>query len=157
VHLREYWTASQHPIYAHYCLALFSPRYSSSIHVGCSMSCYREPDRQCLGHFCIYTFIFQNKKSTVKMNRLAFVSINRMRAGQSSLKANLSRFNIASTDVVTGCKRRNISSAIINCTRNHGQQWWTFVWEQQKEYPMTVTELLRLEEKKKICARCVTS
>jgi hypothetical protein len=33
----------------------------------------------------------------IKMNRRVFVSINRMRAGHSSLKASLSRFNIVST------------------------------------------------------------
>jgi hypothetical protein len=33
----------------------------------------------------------------VKMNRCAFLSLNRMRGGQSSLKASLSRFNIMST------------------------------------------------------------
>jgi hypothetical protein len=33
----------------------------------------------------------------IKMNRRAFVSINRMRAGHNSLKASLNRFNIVST------------------------------------------------------------
>jgi hypothetical protein len=33
----------------------------------------------------------------IKMNRRAFVSINRMRAGHTSLKASLNRFNIVST------------------------------------------------------------
>jgi hypothetical protein len=33
----------------------------------------------------------------IKMNRHAFMLINRMRAGHSSLKASLNRFNIAST------------------------------------------------------------
>jgi hypothetical protein len=33
----------------------------------------------------------------IKINRRAFVSISRMRAGHSSLKANLNRFNVVST------------------------------------------------------------
>jgi hypothetical protein len=37
------------------------------------------------------------RDSVRKMNRLAFMSINRMRAGHSCLKASLSRFNIVST------------------------------------------------------------
>jgi hypothetical protein len=44
----------------------------------------------------------------IKMNRRVFVSINRMRAGHSSLKAS--------------CKRRRISSGIVNFTRTKGQQ-----------------------------------
>jgi hypothetical protein len=59
----------------------------------------------------------------IKMNRLAFVSINRMRAGHTSLKASLNRFIIVSTaKCECGCKRRNISSGIVNCTRSSGQQ-----------------------------------
>jgi hypothetical protein len=50
-------------------------------------------------------------------------AINHMRAGHSSLKASLSTFNIASTadaNVVTGCKRRNVISGIVNCMTTKG-------------------------------------
>jgi hypothetical protein len=43
----------------------------------------------------------------IKMNYCGFVSLNCMRAGHSSLKAGLSRFNIVfrlNANVVTGCK-----------------------------------------------------
>jgi hypothetical protein len=47
----------------------------------------------------LYNF-YQNSKRWfygIKMNRCAFVSVNRMRAGHTSLKASLNRFNIVST------------------------------------------------------------
>jgi hypothetical protein len=65
----------------------------------------------------------------VKMNRRAFVSINRMTAGHTSLKASLNRLTFCprlNANVVMGCKPRNVSSGIINCTRTNGQQWWAF-------------------------------
>jgi hypothetical protein len=61
----------------------------------------------------------------IKMNSHALVSINHMRAGSSSLKASLSRFNMCphlNANVVTGCKWRNIPSGTVNCTRARGQQ-----------------------------------
>jgi hypothetical protein len=59
------------------------------------------------------------------MDRRAFVSINRMRAGHTSLKASLNRFNVVSRaecECGDGCKRRNISSGTVNCTGTKGQQ-----------------------------------
>jgi hypothetical protein len=61
----------------------------------------------------------------IKMNRRAFVSINRMRVGHTSLKASLNRFNIVSTaecECGDGLQRGNISSGTENCTRSSGQQ-----------------------------------
>jgi hypothetical protein len=59
------------------------------------------------------------------MSYSAFVSINRMKADHSNLKASLSRFNIVSTaecECADGLQRRNISSGFVNCTRTKGQQ-----------------------------------
>jgi hypothetical protein len=41
-----------------------------------------------------------------------------------------------------------ISSGTVNCTRNNEQQWWPFCENRKKEYLKSVTELLRLEEKR---------
>jgi hypothetical protein len=66
----------------------------------------------------------------IKMNRHAFMSINRMRAGHSSLKANLSRFKTVSmAECECGDRlqtKEHISSGIVNCTKTKGQQRWTF-------------------------------
>jgi hypothetical protein len=83
------------------------------------------------------------------MNRRAFVSINRMRAGSTSLKASRNRFTIVST---------------AECGCGDGLQtedhifWDCKLYEEQrptmmailpeatkKEYPKSVTKLLRLE------------
>jgi hypothetical protein len=60
------------------------------------------------------------------MNRRAFLSINRIRAGHSSIKASLSIFKIVS---MAECKcgddlktEEHISSGIVNCMRTKGQQ-----------------------------------
>jgi hypothetical protein len=61
----------------------------------------------------------------IKMNRPAFISINRMRAGHTSSKQaskDLTLYPRPNANVATGCKRRNISSEIVNGTRSSGQQ-----------------------------------
>jgi hypothetical protein len=61
----------------------------------------------------------------IKMNRHAFASINHMGVGNSSLKASSIRLTLCprlNANVVTSCKRRNISSGIVNCMRTKGQQ-----------------------------------
>jgi hypothetical protein len=90
----------------------------------------------------------------------AFVSINRMRAGHSSLKASLSRFNFVST---AECEY------VDRCwwTANEHNSWDCKLYEDQratvmdilsenskKEYPKSVTELFSaLKAREKICAR----
>jgi hypothetical protein len=85
----------------------------------------------------------------IKMNRHAFVGINRMRADHCSLKTSLSRFNFVPTaecESGEGLQREeHIFSGILNCMRTRGQQWWTLSENSKKQYP--VTELLGLEEK----------
>jgi hypothetical protein len=95
------------------------------------------------------------------MNLRAFVSINCMRAGNSSLKASLSRFYIVST---------------AECECGDGLQteehvfWDSKLYEDQRatvmdilsesskeEYPKSVTEVLRLEGEKKMCKASVPS
>jgi hypothetical protein len=59
------------------------------------------------------------------MNSRAFVSINRMRAGHTSLKASLNRFNILSTaecECGDGLQTEGHIFWNVNCTRNNGQQ-----------------------------------
>jgi hypothetical protein len=61
----------------------------------------------------------------IKMNGRAFVSINRMGAGHTGLEPSLNRFNLCprpNANVMMGCKWRNISSGIVNCTRTNRQQ-----------------------------------
>jgi hypothetical protein len=56
-------------------------------------------------------------------------------------------------NVEMGCKRRNVSSGILNSSRTKGQQWWTYCLRTAKKvYLKSAPELLRLEEKH-ICAR----
>jgi hypothetical protein len=58
-------------------------------------------------------------------------------------------------NVVTGCKRRNISTGTVNYTRTKGRQWWTFCLRTaKKEYPKSATQLLRLEEKRFVQGVC---
>jgi hypothetical protein len=62
----------------------------------------------------------------IKMNRHAFVSINHVTAGHTSLKASLKDLILCprpNAYVVTGCKRRNISFVIVNGMRSSGQQF----------------------------------
>jgi hypothetical protein len=58
------------------------------------------------------------RKGSSPWFRRAFVSVNRMTAGHTSLKASLNRFNIL---FKAEFKRRNISSGTVNCTRTKGQ------------------------------------
>jgi hypothetical protein len=89
----------------------------------------------------------------IKMNRRAFVSINRMRAGHTSLKASLNIFNIVSMaececgdGLQTGdCKLYEDQKATI----------MDILYEDsKKEYPNAVTELLRLEKKRFVQGVC---
>jgi hypothetical protein len=89
------------------------------------------------------------------MNLHIFVSINHMRAGHFSLKANLCRFNIVS---VAECKCGNMlqteEHVFWNCKlyKDQSATMMNILSENsKKEYPKSVTELLSLEEK--ICAR----
>jgi hypothetical protein len=77
----------------------------------------------------------------IKMNRRAFVSINHMRAGHSSLKANLNRFNFVSTEehIFWDCKLYEDQRATMMDILSENSK---------KEYPKSITELLRLEEKR---------
>jgi hypothetical protein len=65
--------------------------------------------------------------SELKMNCRALVSINRMRAGHTSLKASLNRFNIVSTaeyECGDGLQMEDHifwASGIVNCRWNNGQ------------------------------------
>jgi hypothetical protein len=92
----------------------------------------------------------------IKMKRLAFVSTKRMRAGHTSLKAKLNRFNIMSTaecECGDGLQTEEHYFLGLQTVRGpKGNNDWHSVWEQQKKYAKSVTELLRLE-KKTISAR----
>jgi hypothetical protein len=90
------------------------------------------------------------------MNRRAFVSINRMRAGHTSLKASLNRFNIVSTaECECGDGLQTEEQIFCDCEFYEDQRaTMTDILSEnnKKEYSKSVTELLRLDEKK-ICAR----
>jgi hypothetical protein len=94
------------------------------------------------------------------MNRRAFVSINRMRAGHTSLKGSLNRFNIVSTaDCECGDGLQTEEHIFWDCKLYEDQRaamMDILSGNRKKEYSKSVTELLRLEEKR-ICARRVTS
>jgi hypothetical protein len=94
----------------------------------------------------------------IKKNRRVILSINRMRAGHTSLKASLNRFNFVS---------------MAECECGNGLQteehifWDCKLYEDQratmmdilsennkKEYPKLVTELLRLEENRFVQGVC---
>jgi hypothetical protein len=92
------------------------------------------------------------------MNRHAFVSINHIRAGHSSLKASLSRFNIVS---VAECKcgdRLQTEEHIFWDCKLYKDQRGTMMdilsENSRKEYPKSVAELLRLEEKSFVQGIC---
>jgi hypothetical protein len=86
------------------------------------------------------------------MNRRAFVSINRMRAGHCSLKASLSRFNFVSTaECECGDELQTKEHIFWDCKLYEDQR--TTMMDilsenRKKEYPKSVTELLRLEKKR---------
>jgi hypothetical protein len=92
------------------------------------------------------------------MNRRAFVSINRMRAGHTRLRASLDRFNNVSTAdcecgdglqteeyIFWGCKRYEEQRATMRDILSENSK---------KEYPKSVTELLRPEENKFLQGVC---
>ncbi|PNF30200.1 hypothetical protein B7P43_G08428 [Cryptotermes secundus] len=96
--------------------------------------------------------------SQIKMNRRAFVSINRMRAGHTSLKGSLNRFNIVPTaececgdglqteeHIFWDCKQCDDQRAIMMGILSENSK---------KHYPKSVTELLRLEEKRFLQGVC---
>jgi hypothetical protein len=79
-----------------------------------------------------------------------------MRAGHSSLKASLSRFNIVSTAECECGEGLQTEEHIFWDCKLYEDQRATMMDilpdNSKKEYPKSVTEFLRLEEKK-ICAR----
>jgi hypothetical protein len=88
----------------------------------------------------------------IKTNRRAFVSTNLMRAGHSGLKASISRFNIVPTAECECGDRQQTEEHVfwdLNCRRTKGQRWWVYCLRKAriKEYPKSVTELLRPEGK----------
>jgi hypothetical protein len=66
----------------------------------------------------------------IKLNRRAYVLINRMITDHPYLKASLSRFNIMSTaECECSDGLQNGGTYLLglkNCTRTKRQQWWTF-------------------------------
>jgi hypothetical protein len=98
----------------------------------------------------------------IKMNRRASVSINRMRAGHTSLKASLNRCNIVSTaeyEPGDGLQTEEHTSIFWDCNLYEEQQatMRDIQYENsKKDHPKSVTELLRLEEKN-VCKASVTS
>jgi hypothetical protein len=96
----------------------------------------------------------------IKMNRLAFMSKNCMRAGHSSPKASLSRFNIVSSAECECGDGLQIEEHIFwDCKLYEDQRATTMEIlseNSKKEYPKSVAELLRLEEKR-LCKASVTS
>jgi hypothetical protein len=86
------------------------------------------------------------------MNRRAFVSINRMRAGHTSLKASLNRFNIVSTaECECGDGLQTEEHIFWDCKRYEDQRatMMDILSENSnKEYPKSVTDI------PKICVLC---
>jgi hypothetical protein len=91
------------------------------------------------------------------MNHRVFVSINRMRAGHSSLKAGLSRFNIVSTAECECCDGLQTEEHIFWDSKLYEGQRATMMdilsGNGKKEHPKSVTELLRLQKKKDLSRR----
>jgi hypothetical protein len=56
--------------------------------------------------------------------------------------------------VVTGCKRRNLSSGIVNCENQRATMLDILSENRKKEYPKSVPELLRLGEKRFVQEVC---
>jgi hypothetical protein len=94
----------------------------------------------------------------IKTNHRAFVSINRMRAGHTSLKASVKRFNVASTaECECGDGLQTEEHIFWDCKRYEEQRaTMRDVLSQisKKDYPKSVTELLRLEEKRFLQGVC---
>jgi hypothetical protein len=84
----------------------------------------------------------------IKMNRPAFVSINRMTAGRSSLKASLSRFNIVSTaECECGDGLLTKEHIFWDCKLYEDQTatMMDILSKNREKKTKSVTELLRLE------------
>jgi hypothetical protein len=92
----------------------------------------------------------------IKMNRRAFMPVNRMRAGHTSLKANLNRFNIVSTaECECGDGLKTEEHIFWDYKRHEDQRasMRDIVSENsKKEHPKSVTELFKAR-RKEICAR----
>jgi hypothetical protein len=87
-----------------------------------------------------------------------FVSINCMRAGLCSLKVSLNRFNFVSTDECVCGDRLQTKEHIFWDFKLYGDQRATTMnilsENSKKENPKSVTELLRLEEKRFVQGVC---
>jgi hypothetical protein len=92
----------------------------------------------------------------IKMNSRALVSINRMKVGHPSPKTNISRFSIVSTvecDCADGLQtEERIIWDCKLCDDQRATMMDILSENSEKEYTLSITELLRLEEKK-ICSR----
>jgi GH18 family chitinase len=98
-----------------------------------------------------FTFTVITPKG-IKMNCHAFVSIDHMRAGHSSLKASLSTFNIVST---AECKcgdglqtEEHVFCDCKLCKDQKATMMDSLSENSKKEYPKSVTELLWPEKKR---------
>jgi hypothetical protein len=94
----------------------------------------------------------------IKMNHRASVSIIRMRAGHTSLKASLKRSNIVSTaECECGDGLQTEEHIFWEC-KQYEKQWATMrdilSENSKKYYPKSVAELLRLEEKRFLQGVC---
>jgi hypothetical protein len=84
----------------------------------------------------------------IKMNRLAFMSVNRMRAGYTSLKANLIWFNILSTAECECDVLQTEEHIFWDCKRGEDQrgQWWTLCLRTAKKN--TLNSVIKARGKK---------
>jgi hypothetical protein len=112
---------------------MFLKKFLKTLHVSANMAILR---------FC-----------EIKMNHHAFMSINRMKAAHSSLKASLSRFNIVSTmECKCGDGLQTEDHSLWNCKlyEDQGATMVDILSEKSKtEYPKPVTKPLRLVEDKR--------
>jgi hypothetical protein len=94
----------------------------------------------------------------MKMNCSAFVSINRMRADHFSLKASLSKFNIVSTaECECGDGLQAEEHIFWDCKLYEDQRATmmdTLSENSKIEYPKSVKEQIRLEEKRFLQGVC---
>jgi hypothetical protein len=94
----------------------------------------------------------------IKMNHHAFVSINCMRAGHTSLQVSLNRFNIVSTaecECADGLQMEELIFWDCKLYEDQRATMMDILFENsKKENPNSVTELLRLEEKRFVQGTC---
>jgi hypothetical protein len=86
----------------------------------------------------------------LNMNRCAFVSVNCMRAGHTSLKASLSRFNIVTSAECECGDWLQMEEQIWDCKMYEDKRatmMYILSENSKKEYPKSVIELLRQEVK----------